>query len=166
MSGLIALEEVMNHARKNHLTVVLLNVLPEIQGLLTKSGVEGDDITQCTAELQDAILTAQAMVGSNSAAVDTIDEESLGMVQQLLRETKSSSLLELAHWSANKERNTISARSGSSSNVDDSSSSKDGSDAGVQLLEPALTKGSGGDNNGVDSYYPLLTRDTYHDGEV
>lgn len=101
LSGLFALKEVMSHAKKQKMAVFLSNVIPEVQHLLTKADVSGDDITLCSADLQEAIRAAIAV--TETAAVDSIDVESLGLVQDLLRVTKSNSLLELATWSAAKE---------------------------------------------------------------
>ena len=107
LSGLLALQEVMNHAKKQDLRVFLVNVIPEVQALLEKSEVAGDDISIVSDELREIILAAQAVVGSASGvATESLDVESLGLVTDLLRESKANSLLELATWSATKDKAT------------------------------------------------------------
>jgi hypothetical protein len=103
LSGLFAMKEVMDHAKKSKLGVFLANVLPDVQALLTKSEIAGDDINKCSSELRDAVLAAQAVAG-NPVMSESLDVESLGMVTGLLKTSKAQSLLELAQWSAAKER--------------------------------------------------------------
>ena len=102
MSGIIVMQEVIEEAHKRDLRVFLVNISAEVQGLLTRARVQGDDITACSFELQDNINAALAVAGGASA--ECLDEESLGMVSELLKETRAGSLLELAQWSAAKER--------------------------------------------------------------
>lgn len=107
LSGLIAMKEVMEHAKKQGILIFLVNLNPEMQSHLSKSGIEGDDIAKCSEELQDKILAARAVSGG-SAASESLDVESLGMVTDLLKESKTNSLIELAQWSASKDRQTTS----------------------------------------------------------
>jgi hypothetical protein len=102
LSGLFAMKEVMDNAKLQNIKVFLVNLSPELQSHLARSDISGDDITKCSPELQDKIFAAQAVAGGS--AVESLDEESLGTVAELLRESKTSSLLELAQWSAGNTR--------------------------------------------------------------
>eukprot|EP00128_Syssomonas_multiformis_P002968 Colp12_sorted_trinity150504_noHs@32162 len=104
MSGLIAMKEVMDVAKKVDMRVFLVNMSPEIQYLMDKAGVASDDPEKLTPELQESIRAALAVSGNS--VHETLDVESLGMVQELLNETRAGSLLELATWSA-KERSSV-----------------------------------------------------------
>ena len=98
LSGLMALLDVMEHAKKQDLRMFIVNVIPEVQTLLSKIGVVGDDINQCSDELRDEILTARALAGN--AAMEVFNVESLGLVTNLLKKTKTSTLWSLAEWTA------------------------------------------------------------------
>lgn len=104
LSGLFSMKEVMDYARKEKIAVFLSNVTPNMQELLTRAEITGTDLATVSEEVRGAVEAALAVAGHVSA--DSLDEESLGMVSELLRETKSSSLMELATWSAVKERDT------------------------------------------------------------
>jgi len=88
MSGLFAMKDVMDYARKLNILVFFVNVLPDIQVLLTKSDMEADDISKVASPLKDNIMEASAMVGSASNV--GLDVESLGMVRQLLNVSQNT----------------------------------------------------------------------------
>ena len=105
MSGLIAMKEVMDVAKKVDMRVFLVNRSPEIQYLMDKAGVASDDPEKLTPELQESIRAALAVSGNS--VHETLDVESLGMVQELLNETRAGSLLELATWSARERSSAV-----------------------------------------------------------
>jgi DNA-binding NarL/FixJ family response regulator len=98
MSGIMAMKEVLESAKKLNIKVFLVNMTPEIVSHLVKAHIEDDDLSQCSPELQAKVGAAQALAAG--ACTEALDAESLGMVSDLLRQSKSNSLLELAQWAA------------------------------------------------------------------
>jgi hypothetical protein len=90
LSGLVAMNEVMNYARKKDLYFFTMNVLPDIDTLLKKSHVYSDDIESVSPALGDAVRYALNMVGC--APRRELDTESLGGLQNLLNENQYASL--------------------------------------------------------------------------
>lgn len=139
LSGLIAMKEVMDHAKKQKITVVLVNISNEMQVHLAKAHIEGDDITKCSEELQDKILAAQAVSGD--ASVETLDVESLGMVTDLLKESKTNTLIALAQWSANRRpSNAVPMNSVNSNHTSISNSEIVAAldEEGIELISPGM----------------------------
>ena len=147
LSGLIAMKEVMDHAKKQQITVVLVNISTEMQVHLTKAHIEGQDITKCSEDLQDKILAAQAVSGD--ATVETLDVESLGMVTELLKESKTNTLIALAQWSANRRpsdavalggvgNETIKISNTINSNISNKSNDRDLEEEGVELISSGM----------------------------
>jgi DNA-binding NarL/FixJ family response regulator len=98
MSGIMAMKEVLESAKKLSIKVFLVNMTPEIVSHLVKAHIEDDDLSQCSPELQAKVGAAQALAAG--ACTEALDAESLGMVSDLLRQSKAHSLLELAQWAA------------------------------------------------------------------
>ncbi|KAJ1433301.1 sulfate transporter family-domain-containing protein [Ochromonadaceae sp. CCMP2298] len=82
ISGLIAMKEVVDYARKNSLLVFMVNISTEVGVLLSKCHIESDDIKSVEGLLHDSIMDAcmACMVGSATKPgldVEAGEEQSL-----------------------------------------------------------------------------------------
>jgi ABC-type transporter Mla MlaB component len=127
MSGIMAMKEVLESAKKLSIKVFLVNMTPEIVSHLVKAHIEDDDLSQCSPELQAKVGAAQALAAG--ACTEALDAESLGMVSDLLRQSKSNSLLELAQWAA-AEKGTI------------ADATRNNSDGDLGVIEMSLQNGA------------------------
>jgi hypothetical protein len=145
LSGLEAMKEVTDSAKKNSIAVFFVNLSPEIQSLLGRAEIQGNDLDTCDKDLQAAILAAQAV--AQSTPVEQLGTESLGMVEELLALSKTSSLVGLAQWSATQQGAAFPSPVPSKASLLDAVESGDAGGAGSSSHQKKPFSGIGGDDS-------------------